>query len=223
MDINIGKTLKFIGSSTQLTKNRIYLVFKNKQGCNYIIDDYGNKILDYEDKFFDESQSNFKLVDDKEKQKDQIVEGSKVWVVSFHGVTIETITHIYGVTDHYYQTENSCYDINGLKKENDWTSERIFLINEENQKALQKIYPNFTFQIPKIDSDIKRRYDIIKKLYNSGKIVVVRYGNTKYDLWRIGILTNLKPENNEFPYIIFNGWKYACAIDLDGNEITSFD
>lgn len=58
-------------------------------------------------------------------------------------------------------------------------------------------------------------------MYDSGKIVVVRYGNTKYDLWRTDILTNLKSEDNEFPYIIFKGWKYACAIDLDGNEITS--
>ena len=74
---------------------------------------------------------------------------------------------------------------------------------DQYKKALEKIYPDFNFEIPKVASDIKRRYDIIKKLYNSGKIVVVRYGNTKYDLWRIGILTNLKPENNEFPYIIF--------------------
>ena len=38
MDINVGKILKFIGSSNQLTKNRLYFVFKNKQGCHTLED-----------------------------------------------------------------------------------------------------------------------------------------------------------------------------------------
>ena len=65
-----------------------------------------------------------------------------------------------------------------------------------------------------------KRYDVIKKLYDNGKVVAIKYGDKEGDLCRVGILTVLKPLEDEFPYKTLGEWRYAYAIDLDGNEIT---
>ena len=51
-------------------------------------------------------------------------------------------------------------------------------------------------------------------------MVAIKHGGKESDLCKVGILTALKPLKDEFPYLTFGGWRYAYAIDLDGNEIT---
>ena len=51
-------------------------------------------------------------------------------------------------------------------------------------------------------------------------MVAIKHSDEESDLCKVGILTALQPLEVEFPYVTFGGWRYACAIDLDGNEIT---
>lgn len=156
----------------------------------------------------------------KEKQQDYITLGSKVWVVDNGNVTVDTIVEVWIGHRYCYETERAFYDKDGFVLMGGYSSARIFLINETNQKALQVVYPKLTFEIPKEKSLAEKRYDVIKKLYDNGKVVAIKHGDKESDLCKVGILTALKPLEDEFPYVTFGGWRYACAIDLDGNEIT---
>ena len=156
----------------------------------------------------------------KEKQQDYITLGSKVWVVDNGNVTVDTIVEVWIGHQYCYETESATYDKDGFVTTDDYSSARIFLINETNQKALQVVYPQLTFEIPKEKSLAEKRYDVIKKLYDNGKVVAIKHGGKESDLCKVGILTALKPLEDEFPYVTFCGWRYAYAIDLDGNEIT---
>ena len=156
----------------------------------------------------------------KEKQQDYIVVGSKVWVVDNGNVTVDTIVEVWIGHRYCYETERASYDKDGFVLTGDYSSARIFLINETNQKALQVVYPQLTFEIHKEKSLAEKRYDVIKKLYDNGKVVAIKYGDKEGDLCRVGILTVLKPLEDEFPYKTLGDWRYAYAIDLDGNEIT---
>ena len=156
----------------------------------------------------------------KEKQQDCIVVGSKVWVVDNGNVTVDTIVEVWIGHRYCYETERASYDKDGFALMGDYSSARIFLINETNQKALQVVYPQLTFEIPKEKSLAEKRYDVIKKLYDNGKVVAIKYSDKESDLCKVGILAVLKTLEDEFPYVTLGRWRYACAIDLDGNEIT---
>ena len=85
----------------------------------------------------------------KEKQQDYITLGSKVWVVDNGNVTVDTIVEVRIGHRYCYETERASYDKDGFVIMGDYSYARIFLINETNQKALQVVYPQLTFEIPK--------------------------------------------------------------------------
>ena len=66
----------------------------------------------------------------------------------------------------------------------------------------------------------EKRHDIIKKLYDSGDIVVVKYGAREGRLNSVGLLEYVDNSNKK-PYVVNDDyWQYAYAVDLKGNEIT---
>ena len=166
-------------------------------------------------------QFQFDTVEITQKEKqDYITLGSKVWVVDNGNVTVDTIVEVWIGHRYCYGTERASYDKDGFSLAGDYSSARIFIINETNQKALQVVYPQLTFEIPQEKSLAEKRYDVIKKLYDNGKVVAIKHGDKESDLCNVSILTALQPLEDEFPYVTYGGWRYACAIDLDGNEIT---
>ena len=67
----------------------------------------------------------------------------------------------------------------------------------------------------------EKRYNVIKKLYDRGDIVVVSCWDTGSDLQKLQILSRVRDINHKYPYVVFgNVWKYAYAVDRKGNEIT---
>lgn len=228
MNKSTGKFLKCIRERPYFTEGKLYEIFKDSFGDWYIEDDEGDNwfsFLNGEKEISYTGEACFVFTDTDntpiENQQNEIVVGSKVWVVDSGNVTVDTITNINNESVYCYRTEKSSYDKNGCTVLNNYKSARIFLINETNQKALQVVYPQLTFEIPKEQTLAEKRYDVIKKLYDSGKVVVIKYGDKEGGLGSVGVLTALRPLDYEFPYVTFNGWRYACAIDLDGNEITN--
>ena len=201
--------------NARLTLGKEYEVLDVENFTFYVIENDNGALQPY-------SQFRFNTVENtpKEKQQDYITLGSKVWVVDNGNVTVDTIVEVW-IGHHYcYETERAFYDKDGFVLMGGYSSARIFLINETNQKALQVVYPQLTFEIPKEKSLAEKRYDVIKKLYDNGKVVAIKHSDEESDLCKVGILTALQPLEVEFPYVTFGGWRYACAIDLDGNEIT---
>ena len=91
---------------------------------------------------------------------------------------------------------------------------------QENYEMLCKPYPHIQFEIPKEKTLAEKRYDVIKKLYDSGDIVVVRYEDYESSMIRVGILESLDSLEHHYPYTVVKNWKFAYAVDRKGIEIT---
>ena len=85
---------------------------------------------------------------------------------------------------------------------------------------MSKLYPHIKFEIPEEKTLAEKRYDVIKKLYDSGDIVVVRYGDYESNMIRLGILESLDSFEYPYPYTVVKNWKFAYAVDRKGIEIT---
>ena len=99
--------------------------------------------------------------------------------------------------------------------------ESICYATQENYEMLCKPYPHIKFeQPPKEKTLAEKRYDVIKKLYDSGDIVVIRFGYYESDMIMMGILEGLDSLEHPYPYTIVKNWKFAYAVDRKGIEIT---
>ena len=226
MNKSTGKFLKCILERPYFTEGKVYEVFKDLHGDWFVVDDNGYgwySIVCSIEGLPNLVSINFEIIDNTstDKQKGEIVVGSKVWVVDKGNVSVDTIVKVVQGYQYLYQTEKASYDIDGFSLTNDYTSARIFLINEANQKALRVVYPQLTFEIPKEKSLAEKRYDVIKKLYDRGDIVVVRcWDSSGEGVVSVSILKDLRGFDNTHPYVTSISWKYAYAVDRKGNEIT---
>ena len=160
-----GKFLKCILGRRYFTEGKVYEILKDCVGDCYVEDDEYDawySILNNETKVSNNDKDYFVFVNNveiplTEKQQEGIVVGSKVWVVDKGNVSVDTIVKVMQGYQYLYQTEKASYDIDGFSLTNDYTSARIFLINEANQKALQVVYPQLTFEIPKEKSLAEKR------------------------------------------------------------------
>ena len=228
MNKSTGKFLKCILERPYFTEGKVYEILKDCVDDCYVEDDEGDawySVLNNETEVSYTYVDYFVFVNNVEtqptdKQQEAIVVGSKVWVVDNGNVTVDTIVEVDYEYTYCYRTEHFSYTAEGFRRENDYSYARIFLINETNQKALQVVYPQLDFETPKEKSLAEKRYDVIKKLYDSGKVVVIKYGDDEDNLYKVNVLKDLKPLYYQHPYITASSWKYAYAINLDGNEIT---
>ena len=69
---------------------------------------------------------------------------------------------------------------------------------------MSKLYPHIEFEIPKEKTLAEKRYDVIKKLYDSGDIVVVRYGDYESNMIRAGILESVDRKGIEITEGVLN-------------------
>ena len=165
MNKSTGKFLKCILERPYFTEGKVYEVFKDLDGDWFVVDDEYDKwysVLNNETKVSYGDKDYFVFVNNveippTEKQQGEIVVGSKVWVVDKGNVSVDTVVKVIQGYQYLYQTEKASYDIYGFSLTNDYTSARIFLINEANQKALQVVYPQLTFEIPKEKSLAEKR------------------------------------------------------------------
>ena len=228
MNKSTGKFLKCILERPYFTEGKVYEILKDCVDDCYVEDDDGDawySVLNNETKVSYGDKDCFVFVNNveippTENQKEEIVVGSKVWVVDSGKVTVDTIIEVNMRNRYCYETEKASYDKDGFVLMGNYQSERILLINETNQKALQVVYPQLDFETPKEKSLAEKRYDVIKKLYDSGKVVVIRHGDDEGNLAKVNVLKYLRGFYNVCPYDTGVGWKLAYAIDLDGNEIT---
>ena len=67
----------------------------------------------------------------------------------------------------------------------------------------------------------EKRYNVIKKLYDKGDIVVVKcWDNASTVVREPNVLIKLGGFNEDYPYVTNLGWRYAYAVYLSGDEIT---
>ena len=135
--------------------------------------------------------------------------GDKVY--KFGDADVKTILEVF--EDGYMQISNYPYRVN---------HESICYATQENYEMLCKPYPHIEFEIPKEKTLAEKRYDVIKKLYDSGDIVVIRYGDYESDMIMMGILESLDSLEYPHPYTVVNHWNFAFAyaVDRKGIEIT---
>ena len=157
-----GKFLKCILERPYFTEGKVYEILKDLDGDWFVVDDDGHDWYNIACSI--EGLPNlvgihFEIIDNTttDKQQGEIVVGSKVWVVDKGNVSVDTVVKVIQGYQYLYQTEKASYDIYGFSLTNDYTSARIFLINEANQKALQVVYPQLTFEIPKEKSLAEKR------------------------------------------------------------------
>ena len=130
-------------------------------------------------------------------------------VYKYGDTDVKTILEVF--ENGYMNISNYPYRVN---------HESICHATQENYEMLCKPYPHIQFEIPKEKTLAEKRYDVIKKLYDSGDIVVVRYEDYESSMIRVGILESLDSLEYPYPYTVVKNWKFAYAVDRKGIEIT---
>ena len=201
-DVNTTFKVKCVDDDyAHLTIGKEYDVVDNDYGVYQVKND--NDELEYYVK------ERFEIVETP-KDKQEFSVGDKVYV----GLTgkIAQVTKI--IDDEVVNVANKNNEVRV------WIS-NICHATQENYEMLCKLYQHIEFELPHKEKTLtEKRYDVIKKLYDSGDIVVVRYGDYESNMIMVGILESLDSLKYPYPYTVVKNWKFAYAVDRKGIEIT---
>lgn len=208
-----GKLLKCIYSQLGFTKGLSYEIYLDRYGHYYVYDDNHNdrhSPFNVENNINKSALDMFEIID---------VDTTTEYIINdvTSGLAKQIETNIKDIIDTNFNGDMSNLKITETVKPIILEKKGDDVANITVTTELKITRENPTQEV----SLEEKRYNIIKKLYDRGDIVVVSCWDTDGGFKKLQMLTGLRNLNHDYPYVVVgNCWKYACAVDRKGDEIT---